>query len=201
MSGTWPTSPNFNAVNFKVNTPTIRTQPVSGRTLRVGMGHSFYTFTAKYNNLTRYDAGPIQGFIAQQFGPLEAFQIYLPELSFSKQLNQTTGAVQTSAAAAKGVDHVSVSGVQSGKGLLRAGDFFTFGNHTKVYQCAVTWSTGQPLYFSGSLVEDVPSGTGITYGSYNSPVAWTVIMDSDIQQWETGVGGIVNMSIDFREVW
>jgi hypothetical protein len=201
MSGTWPTSPNFNAVNFKVNTPTLRTQTISGKTLRVGMGHSFYTFTAKYNNLTRYDAGPIQGFIAQQYGPLESFQIYLPELSYSKQLNQTTGAVQTSSIAYQGADHVSVSGVTSGKGLLRAGDFFTFGNHRKVYQCAVTWSTGQPLYFSGSLVKDVPSGTGITYGSYNSPIAWTVIMDGDVQQWDTGIGGITNISVDFREVW
>jgi hypothetical protein len=197
MSGIWPASPAFNAVNFKINTPTITTTTVSGKSRRVGMGHSFYTFTVRYNNLTRYDYGPIAGFIAEQYGQLESFQIVLPEISYSKVGNQTTTTVTTSAAAVKGADNVAVTGVATGKNLLRAGDFFRFNNHYKVYMCTTTWTEGQPLYFSGSLVKDVPSGTAITYNA----VDFTVILDSNMQQFDVGVGGITNIQLDMRETW
>ena len=197
MSGIWPASPAFNAVNFKINTPTITTTTVSGKSRRVGMGHSFYTFTVKYNNLSRYDYGPIAGFIAEQYGQLETFQIVLPEISYSKVGDQTTTTVTTSAAAVKGADSVTVTGVASGKNLLRAGDFFRFNNHYKVYMCTVTWTAGNPLYFSGSLVKDVPSGTAITYNA----VDFTVILDSNMQQFDVGVGGITQLQLDMRETW
>lgn len=197
MSGTFPTSPAFNAVNFKINTPTLVTQTNSGKSRRVGMGHSYYSFSVKYNNLTRSDQGPIVGFISQQYGPLESFQVVLPELSYSKVANQTTTVVTTSASVLAGVDQVTVTGVGSGKNLLRAGDFFKFANHSKVYMCAVTWTTGQPLYFSGSLVADVPSGTQIIY----TAVPFTVILENEVQQYDVGIGGMTNMSLDMRETW
>jgi hypothetical protein len=205
MSGTYPSSPAFNSVNFKINTPVLRTQTISGKSRRVAMGHSFYTFTAKYNNISKYDTGPVIGFIAEQYGSLERFQIVLPEISYSKLgSNQTTTTVTTTAAVSAGVDHVSVTGVTSGKYLLRAGDYFKF-NHptdptnlwTKVYMCTTSWVTGQPLYFSGSLVDDIPSGTSLTINA----VPFTVILDGEVQQYDTGIGGIVQLSLDFRETW
>lgn len=197
MSGTFPASPSFQAVNFKINTPTLTTMTNSGKSRRVGMGHSYYSFTVKYGNLTRYDMGPIVGFVAEQYGPLESFQIVLPELSYSKVGNQTTTTVTTSSAYTAGVDHVVVSGVGSGKNLLRAGDFFKFANHSKVYMCTTTWTVGNPLYFSGSLVADVPSGTQIIYNE----VPFTVILENGIQQYDVGIGGITSMSLDMRETW
>ena len=197
MSGTYPSSPSFQAVNFKINTPTLTTMTNSGKSRRVGQGHSYYSFAVKYGNLTRYDAGPIVGFVAQQYGPLESFQIVLPELSYSKVGNQTTATVTTSSAYAAGVDQVNVSGVEAGKNLLRAGDFFKFSNHSKVYMCTVTWTVGTPLYFSGSLVKDVPSGTQIVYNA----VPFTVILENGIQQYDVGMGGMTSMSLDMRETW
>lgn len=197
MSGTFPSSPSFSAVNFKINTPTIKTNTISGKSRRVGMGHSFYTFSVKYPSITRFEAGPVLGFVAQQYGPLEAFQVVLPEISYSKVGNQTTNTVTTSASAAAGIDRVSVTNVGTGKNLLRAGDYFKFSNHSKVYMCVVTWTTGEPLYFSGSLVKDVPSGTSIVYNA----VPFTVILDNDIQEYDTGIGGMVNLTIDMRETW
>lgn len=201
MSGTFPTTVPISSVTQKVNTPTLVTRTLSGLTRRVGMGHSYYSFVVNFDNLTRYDAGPLLGFVAQQYGPLESFQIELPELSYSKTTNQTSGAILTNGAVSAGADSVAVTGVATGKELLRAGDFFKFGNHSKVYQCAVTWTTGQPLYFSGSLVADVPNGTGITIGRSTDPVLFTCVLENDVQQWDTGVGGFVNMSLEMREVW
>jgi len=197
MSGTYPYTPTFNAVNFKINTPVIKTTTISGKTRRVAMGHSFYTFTAKYNNVPKYEMGPVIGFVAQQYGSLEAFQIVLPEISYSKVPNQTATTVTTSGAVLAGVNSVNVTGVTTGKGLLRAGDYFKFANHSKVYMCTVTWVAGQPLYFSGSLVADVPSGTALTI----TAVPFTVILDGEVQQYDTGIGGIVQMSLDMRETW
>lgn len=200
MSGTYPQNPSFQAVNFKINTPTISTRTTSGLTRRVGMGISYYSFTAKYTNMTRYQAGPILGFVAAQYGPLESFQIYLPEISYSKTTNQTQSAVSTTETLAIGATEVAVTGVQAGKELLRAGDFFKFQNHSKVYQCIETWTSGK-LKFSGSLVKPVPTGTPLTIGQLTDPVPFTVILENDVQQWDTGIGGVVNMSLDMREVW
>ena len=197
MSGTFPSSPSFSAVNFKINTPTIKTTTISGKSRRIGMGHSFYTFSVKYPSITRFEAGPVLGFVAQQYGPLETFQVVLPEISYSKIGNQTTNTVTTSAAAAAGADRVSVTNVGTGKNLLRAGDYFKFSNHSKVYMCVTTWTTGEPLYFSGSLVKDVPSGTSIVYNA----VPFTVILDNDVQEYDTGIGGMVNLTLDMRETW
>lgn len=197
MAGTYPATPYFQAVNFKVNTPTLKTETLSGKTRRVGMGHSYYTFSVKYSALTRYEAGPVLGFISQQYGSLETFQIVLPDMSYSKQSNQTSNTVSTSAAASRGADQVTITGVGAGQSLLRAGDFFKFSNHSKVYMCAVTWTTGQPLYFSGSLVADVPSGTTLTI----TAVPFTVTLANDVQEYEVGIGGMTNISLDMRETW
>lgn len=193
----YPQSPSFSAVGFKINTPTLITNTISGKSRRVGMGHSYYTFTVKYNQLTRYEYGPIAGYISQLYGPMETFEIILPEISFSKVGNQTTSTVTTSATVLAGVDSVAVTGVTTGKNLLRAGDFFKFSNHSKVYMCATTWTAGNPLYFSGSLVKDVPAGTSLVIDS----VPFTCILDNNVQEFSVGVGGMTQVQLDMKETW
>lgn len=212
MSGTFPvggSNPSFETVNFKINTPTITTKTLSGKSRRVGMGHSFYSFSAKYSNLTRYDAGPIIGFLSQQFGPLESFQITLPEISYSKIGTQVPAVTVSGGTDALGG---GVFGYAAGKtqigvtslsgNILRAGDVFKFTNHTKVYMCAVSCitpvgSTTNTLFFSGGLVAPVPNGTTLTINA----VPFTVILDNPLQQFETGIGGITTLSLEMTEVW
>lgn len=196
MSGTYP-STAFTTVGFKINTPTLVTRTNSGQSRRVGQGHSFYSFSIKHPSLTRFEYGPIAGFIAAQYGPLESFQIILPEISFTKLANQTSSTVTTSAAFAAGVEQVTVSGVTTGKDLLRAGDFFKFANHSKVYMCTQTWALGEPLHFSGSLVKDVPSGTALVITN----VPFTVTFENEVQEFEVGIGGITQVQLDLRETW
>jgi hypothetical protein len=197
MAGTYPQTVAFETVNFRINTPTLVSETLVGKQRRVGLGISYYTFTAKYSNVTAYDMGEVLGFVAKQYGPLESFQIALPRISYTKSTNQTATTVSTSAAATTGQNSVSVTGVASGKELLKAGDYFKFNNHSKVYMCVNDWSAGQQLFFSGSLVADVPSGTQLTINA----VPFTVIMDNEIQEYSVGAGGVSTMSIEFREVW
>lgn len=209
MSGTYPTSPSFEAVNFKINTPTLTTRTNAGQSRRVGMGHSFYTFTVKHPNMTAYDAGPIHGFVAQQRGPLDSFEITLPEISFTKLTSQVASATASGGASdlgtgvsgyAVGVSSITVTVPATGN-VLRAGDYFKFANHSKVYMCtsSLTVSSGTTgtLNFSGGLVEAVPNTTALTLTS----VPFTVILEGDVQQYEVGMGGITTMSLDMRETW
>jgi hypothetical protein len=197
MSGTFPTSPGFEAVNFTINTPTLTSETISGKKRRVGMGHSFYTFSVKFPNQTAYNMGPVLGFVAAQYGQLDNFSIVLPEISNSKNTTLGSITVTTSGAKAIGDNSVSVGGFSPGDTFLLAGDFIKFSNHSKVYMVTADWVYGQPLYFSGSLVSAVPSGTQIIFNA----VPFNVILDNDVQQFDVGMGGITTMQLDMREVW
>lgn len=197
MAGFYPTTPQFQTVNFQINTPTLTVNTASGKTQRVGMGHSFYTFSAQYNNMLKRDARQIHGFLAAQFGQLESFQILLPEISYTTVENQYSANVYTDTFLEKGSNSVFLDTLAQSGTVLNAGDFFKFNNHSKVYQVVQGWEEGSKLFFSGGTVEDVPNGTELTI----TAVPFTVILNNNVQEWETGIGGITTMSVDFREVW
>ena len=216
MAGTFPTSPGFDTVNFKINTPGLSTKTLSGKTRRVSMGHSFYSFTVKYPTLTRDAIGTVAGFVSQQLGNQYSFQILLPQISYTKLATQVSGATVSG-----GTDDLGsgVTGYKAGKfqiqvtvgtagNVLRVGDFFKF-NHpstptetwTKAYMCATSLvissgTTGQ-LFFSGGLVDNIPNGTNIQL----TAVPFTVILDGNVQQFEVGNGGLGSLSLDMTEVW
>lgn len=208
MSGTYPSNPGFESVNFKINTPTLTSTTLSGRKRRVGMGHSYYTFTAKYPSITAYNFGPINAFLASQYGSLESFQIVLPEISYSKSTNPPSTTPRTSAALATGANSITITNCGANKTVLLEGDFFKFKHAstptvtwTKVYMCVedcVSDSSGNAtLYFSGSCVNNITSGTDLVI----TQVPFTVIADNDVQEYSVGIGGVSTAQIDFREVW
>ena len=208
----YPTSSEFEAVNFKINTPTILSETFGGKIRRVGAGVSYYTFTVRHPVMTPFDAGPYQGFVSQTFGPQLSFTITLPKISYTKIVGTQATTASTSASYAAGVKQVNIAcgAGNAGRKILRVGDFFKFNNHDKVYQCAaphndagvnqhcVADGSGNAiLYFSGSLVTAVPSSTALTL----TAVPFTVILSEDVQEFDVGLGGITSMSLDMREVW
>ncbi len=208
MSGTLPQSPAFEAVNFRINTPMLTNETLSGIRRRVGMGHSFYTFTAKYSNVTAYNIGPINAFLASQYGALDSFQVIIPEISYSKSTNPPTTTPQTSANLARGANSITLTNCGANKTVLLEGDYFKFLHpstpttaYTKVYMCVedcVSNGSGvATLYFSASAVEAIPSGTSLVIDA----VPFTVIQDGDVQEYSVGAGGMTTLQIDCREVW
>lgn len=207
----YPTTTQFEAVAFKVNTPSIVSETFSGKIRRVGVGVSYYTFTVKHTQMTPFEAGPYQGFVSQCFGPQLSFTIVLPRISFTKIVGTQASSAATSATVAAGVKQVAIAcgGGNAGRKILRVGDFFKFNNHDKVYQCAAPSNDGTnehciadgsgnaTLFFSGSLVAAVPSGTALTINT----VPFTVILSEDVQEFQVGLGGITSMSLDMREVF
>ena len=196
----YPQSPSFNAVSFRVNTPTLTSETFSGKIRRTGYGNSFYTWQAKYPILKPTEAGIVTGYLAQTYGPAFSFEIIIPEISNSKSINQPTSTPQTSASASKGEKTVTLSNCGANTVLL-GGDYIKFDNHSKVYQVVGTatadGSGNMTLYFSGSLVDDVPSGTDLIFNN----VRFTAIVDSDFQQFDVGMGGMTSLTVNMREVW
>jgi hypothetical protein len=208
MSGNFNSSTNvgFTAVNFQVVAPTLTTESFSGKVRRIGQGHQYYTFGVKLPPLTPYQFGPVAAFLAGQYGQVDSFTIQLPHLSYNTGANAASigsPAVLTSGAAlAVGSKSVNIGYMGTNKTqTLRAGDYFKFANHDKVYMAIAdlnSGSTGQgTLYFAGSLVTAVPNGTGIVHDN----VPFTVIMDSDIQEYSLGSGGMTQYEFKCREVW
>jgi hypothetical protein len=209
ITSQFPNTPSFQTVDFKVITPTITSETTSGKKRRVGQGISYYTWTAKYSPLTPRDAGPIIGFIRYAEGPLYSFEVVLPEISFTKCFSQPTGNVSVRSNIAIGSSNVLITTTNTGTGeVLRAGDYFKFANHSKVYQAVIncntdantnaTYGTGNTvLTFASPTVSNVPAGTNLTITN----VPFTAIIDSAEQDITVGFGGMTELEIQMREVW
>jgi hypothetical protein len=204
LTTSFPTSPSFQAVNFKLNTPSQTSETFSGKFRRVGFGVSYYSFEVQYPQLTPIEGGTVIGFVAQAFGPQLSFSIVLPEVSYSKLTSlQTTNIIYTNTAGSILVGNKSISVRNAGANqyILAAGDFFKFSNHSKVYMCVspcqADGSGNATLFFSGGLVADVPNGTALTI----TAVPFTCALDNDLQEWTVGFGGMTSMSLSMREVW
>lgn len=201
LAGFYPTDPWFNAVNFKINTPTLATTTFSGKSRRVGYGHQYYEFTVNYPTLTSNQAATVLGFLAQTFGPQLSFEIVLPELSYTNSGNPPSTTPLTSASATKGDKNVTIDNCGANKEVLKIGDFFKFDNHSKVYQATNTitsdGSGNATLFFAGGLVEDVPDNTDLTL----TAVPFTVIALNDVQEFSVGIGGLTTLSVEMRETF
>jgi hypothetical protein len=203
---TFPSSPEFESINFKVNTPLLKTQTNSGKITRVAMGHQYYSFTVNYPRITARELGTVSGFVASALGGYSAFQIVLPELSYTKSTNPSDSGLTFTTNATTSSGSLTISYAVGGSGTANkeyfaAGDFIKFSNHDKVYQVTATTSTNGSsvgtMIIGGALMNSVPSGSTIT----RNAVPFTVILDSDAQEFDTGFGGISSLKLDMREVW
>ena len=203
MSGTYPATPEFTSVDFKINTPVQTTETVNGRKRRSGFGVSYYSFAGKYASLTPAQVQPLTAFIAKQYGQVESFQVVLPRISYNKAADyaQAVGNAKVKTAASKGAASVALKGLGANKAVFKAGDFFKFANHTKVYMVTddiTSNGSGEAtLFFSAKLVVNVVVDEVLTINA----VPFTVILDQDVDEFTVANGGMTNIEVSFREVW
>lgn len=201
MSGNFPSNPGFTTTNFKINNPSQTNETFNGKIRRVGLGISYYSFDVKYAPLTRPEAGPIIGFLGQQYGMMENFQILLPIESYPVA-NYSYGSPYIPTVAASitaGAKSVTLKGCYGLATILKSGDYFKFDNHSKVYMCStdcVANAQGNAtLYFSGSVLRDVGVNGTLTVKA----VPFTVMLTSDVQEYEFGLGRLVSIEVGMRE--
>lgn len=200
ITSQFPNTPSFQTVDFKVTSPTITSETASGKKRRVGQGVSYYSWTAKYPPLTPRDAGPIIGFINYAEGPVYSFEVVLPEISFTKCF-AVAGNVATTSNIGIGTANLLITTTSVNSEVLRAGDYFKFNNHSKVYQAAINCNSNSSGYATLTLttvtVSNVTAGTGLTINN----VPFTAIIDSVDQEYTVGFGGMTDLEVKMREVF
>lgn len=191
MSGTFPSSPGFTAVNFRSVNYNLSSTSISGRTQVRGLGSQRWEFTASFPPMDRSEYGPVNGFLISQRGMLESFQIVLPTISTKS--GNAAGTLTVNGSISIGATSFTVAGLS---GTLKAGDVFKFANHNKVYMITADRTGNGTVTFEPPLQVAVGSGQGVTYNN----VPFTVRLNNDVQEFSYAVDNTVAYEIDMIEV-
>tara|TARA_R110000772_G_scaffold88116_4_gene183343 strand:+ start:501 stop:1079 length:579 start_codon:yes stop_codon:yes gene_type:complete len=190
MSGTYPTTPVFNGVDFDSRYYNLSSETTSGRTQVRNIGGQRWEFSVSYPPLTRSEFAPVTAFIMGQRGMAETFTIVLPEIS--SRSGDASGTVRTSAAEAIGQTTISIDGLS---GTLKAGDVIKFNSHSKVYMIVADLTGSGDLEIQPALRQNVPNDDAITYNN----VPFTVRLNNDVQSYSLGLASLVEYEVDFIE--
>ena len=190
MSGTYPTTPVFNAANLRSEFFNLKSQTISGRTQVRNIGGQRFTFSAAYPPMTRAEFAPVMGFVMAQRGMAETFTIVLPEVSSSS--GSVSGSILAAAAGSIGDTTLSIDGFT---GTLKAGDVFKFANHSKVYMATADRAGSGTLSFQPALVAAVSDNEAITHDN----VPFTVRLNNDVQEYAVATDLTYSYEVDFIE--
>lgn len=193
MSGTYPSSPGFTAVGFKIKTYSLKSESISGRIQVRNIGSSKFEFSASYPPMTASEFNPVLAFVTAQEGMKETFQITLPQISY--KTGNASGAVRvnTGTALAVGTGLIPVDGLT---GTLKAGDMIKFSGHSKVYMVKSDLTGNGNLDITPTLQAEVVDDAVVTYDA----VPFTVRLSNSVQEFSVDVSGHRSYEVDFIEV-
>lgn len=198
MAGLLPTTPAFQSVNIKNNQPNLVSISTSGRKQVKSQQAQFWSFTASYPPLTRTQFGAIAGHLAKQRGALNDFTVILPEYSTTSGALTTEPVTLTNGESVGATVIELTSGSLNMTGALKAGDFVRFENFTKVYMVTedVNFVGGSAtMNIEPGLLNASVSGDTLDY----KDVEFTVFLESNVQEFQTGLAGLVQYEFDMRE--
>ena len=190
MSGTYPTTPVFSALNFTSQYFNLSSQTISGRIQVRNIGGQRFSFTASYPPMTRTEFQPVIAFIMKQRGMAETFTIVLPEISDAS--GDVSGTMLANGAGTIGDTLIGIDGFT---GTLKAGDMFKFAGHSKVYMATSDRSGPGALSFEPALISSVSDNEVITYDN----VPFAVRLSNDVQEFAIATDLHYSYEIDFVE--
>lgn len=190
MSGTYPTSPEFQAIGLQSKHRNVYSETVSGRIQARSIGKQQWIMTAKYNPMTREEFAPVYAFVVSQAGRLGTFTIVPPVVGSTS--GTASGSVTASSNVTAGNKTVGITGLT---GNLKAGDFIKFSGHTKVYMLTADRSGAGNISIEPALVQDVASGDSVTYNS----VPFTMRLSNDVQEYDLSANEYYEYEIDMIE--
>ena len=199
MSGALPTTPVFNAMNFKDESNTLISISDSGRRFARKIDNQRWKFTCKYVNLSRAEFAPILAFITKQRGAKETFTVTPPKIKDALGSETTTISVNGSHTA--GDTTIAIDGFNADSaGSLKAGDFLVFASHTKVYQVisdVTPSSNAATVTIEPPLIEALANDSTVTYDA----VPFTVYLTSSVQSYSMGINNLYNYEFDVCEAF
>lgn len=190
MSGTYPTTPEFQAINVISKHKNLMSEAISGRVQVRSIGGQKWQFTAKYNPMTRAEFMPVYSFVTAQQGMLGTFTIVPPVISSTSGTASGTALVNGNHAI--GDSTITVDGFT---GSLKAGDFVKFANHSKVYMLTADRSGAGTMTIEPALVATLADNEVITYNS----VPFTMRLSNDIQEYSLSANEYYTYEIDMAE--
>jgi len=190
MAGTYPTTPEFQAINLKSTHNNVKSTTVSGRVQVRSIGGQKWAFSAKYNPMTRAEFQPVFAFVTSQQGMLGTFGIVPPVIGSTS--GSATGTALVNGSASAGVTSVPVDGFT---GDIKAGDFVKFG-HGKVYMVTADRDGAGNISIEPALISAVSDNETMTYNS----VSFTMRMTNDVQSYSLSQFEYYTYEVDMEEV-
>ena len=197
MSGTFPTDPNFRALQFKDNRPILLNQTLSGKKSARQIGAQYFSFTVQMPPVDQLKAQEIFAFLSKQKGGYENFDITAPLNNKGNSHSETD--ILVNGATSAGASAVPMDGFSHTNHALRAGDLIQFASHSKVYmvQDEVTASGGAAtVNILPNLVSALADNEAVTV---NKPL-FKVYLENDEIMYSTDASGFYSISFDVREV-
>lgn len=197
MSGTFPSSPAFNALNVKSIQPTFVSRTISGRRQARQIGGQYFTMTASFPPMTRAEFAPIDAFVMKQRGQYETFTLVLPILSTG--LGSPAGTPLIRGASQTGRT-LATDGWSTGVVIFKAGDYIKL-DHDKVYKVVAdvtsnaSASADTPITIEPALITSPADNSAITHTN----IPFTVSLTTGVQEFSTGTSGLFSYEIDFAE--
>jgi len=199
MSGALPTTPVFNAMNFKDESNTLVSISDSGRRFSRKIDNQRWKFTCKYVNLSRAEFAPILAFITKQRGQKETFTISPPKIKDALGVETTT--ISVNGVHAVGDNTIAIDGFNADTaGSLKAGDFLKFASHTKVYMVVADVtpsSNAATVTIEPPLIEALANDSTVTYDD----VTFTVYLEGTVQTYDLGFNDLYNYEFDVCEAF
>jgi len=200
MSGTFPTSPSASSVTIKSIEPTLVsvTQNLKRQVRR--RGGQRWQLDVEFPPMTRSEFAPIYAFAVKQQGQFETFT-YVPPVIGTSQ-GDTSESPVVNGAVSVGANQANVDGLTASQsGIIKAGDFFKFSGHTKVYMATLDMDSASSgdstLTFAPNLLNAVANDETITFVS----VPFTVAFTQDISQFNTDATALFGFSMSLIEVF
>jgi hypothetical protein len=190
MAGTYPTTPEFQAINLKSTHNNVKSTTVSGRVQVRSIGGQKWAFSAKYNPMTRAEFQPVFAFVTSQQGMLGTFGIVPPVIGSTS--GSATGTALVNGSTSAGVTSVPVDGFT---GDIKAGDFVKFG-HGKVYIVTADRDGAGDISIEPALITAVSDNETMTYNG----VSFTMRMNNDVQSYSLSQFEYYTYELDMEEV-
>jgi hypothetical protein len=200
MSGSFPTSPPARSVNIKSIEPTLVsvTQNLKRQVRR--RGGQRWLLEVEFPPMTRAEFAPIYAFAMKQQGQFETFTYVPPVISTSQ--GDTSESPVVDGAVSVGASSATIDGLTASEsGIIKAGDFFKFSGHSKIYMATADMdadgTSHATLNFAPNLLNAVANDETIVF----SAVPFTVSFAEDITQFNTDVSALYGFSMSLVEIF
>tara|TARA_R110002012_G_scaffold104733_2_gene245387 strand:+ start:4517 stop:5119 length:603 start_codon:yes stop_codon:yes gene_type:complete len=200
MSGTFPTSPAPNTVEIQSLEPNLVSVTQNLKRQVRSRGGQRWSLKVTFPPLTRSEFAPIYAFAIAQKGQFETFTFTPPVVSVSQ--GDTTESPVVNGALAVGVSSASIDGLTASKsGIIKAGDFFKFSGHSKVYMATAdmdaSGSSTATLSFAPKLLNAVANDETITFAS----VPFVCSFTNDITSFNTDTSNLYALNFELVEIF